>query len=170
MEEFITTTFNKIRIGTINGLKEFYRLFMPYMICLFIGIAFIRLFLLLKQNNYSDIIAYGEKIIALIGSLAVLTFTYADTFEPSEKKDVRKIGEYFLKSFLYFVIGLIFTIGLYEALIKPTFPSGLPSILLLFFLLAQIIMFILFWIGFVMLIISAFHLGIGIYKLYCKLA
>ncbi len=169
MEDFIKTPFNKIRIGSINVLKKFYSRIILYMICLFIGIAFIRLFLLLKENNYSDIIAYGEKVTALIGALAVLTFTYADTFKSSEQEYIRKIGELFLKSFLYFVIGLIFTIGLYEPMIKPTYPSFVPSILLLFFLLAQIIMFILFWIGFVMLIISAYHLGIGIYKLYCRL-
>lgn len=120
----------------------------------------------MKEPNYSEIIFYGEKVATLIGALAVLTFTYAATFEDKgiERKGVREIGESFLKSFLYFVSGLILTIGLYGNLINPTYISVFPSILLLF-LLAQIVILILFLAGFVMLIISAYHLGIGIYKL-----
>lgn len=158
--EAFKETFPKARENIKIRLKAFFL----FMICFFIAFAFIRLFLLLNENNYSEIIAYGEKVTVLIGALAGLTFAYAATFESPEKKDVREIGERFLKSFLYFVIGLILTIGLYGNLIKPIYLSVFPGSLLLF-LLAQIIIFIFFWTGFVMLIISAVYLGIGIYKL-----
>lgn len=157
--------FNEMREDIINILKKFYLC----MIILFIAIAFIRLFLLLIEYNYLEIIAYGEQVTALIGALAGLTFTYAVTFDNPEKKAVREIGKHFLDSFLFFVIGLILTIGLREALSKPPtlsfFPGIFGSFLEFLFISSFIIMFILFWIGFGMLMISAAYLGIGIYKL-----
>lgn len=166
MAKFLTTTgvsvtsniskaFNDFRKDTINILKMYYR----FIICFFIAIAFIRLFLLLQEYNYDKIIAYGEKVTILIGALAALTFSYANTFENPEKKDVREIGERFLISFLYFVIGLIFSIGFREGLRNPSGLSIFPDILAF---LSYIIMFILFLTGFVMLLISAVYLGIGI--------
>ncbi len=63
-----------------------------------------------SKNWCQKIIDYGEKVTVLIGALAGLTFAYAPTFEDTKRKSaVRKIGELFLKSFLYFVIGLILT-------------------------------------------------------------
>lgn len=160
-----TEVFNNLMVHIKFRLKEFFL----FTICFLIAIAFIKLFLLLNEHNYSEIISYGGQVTALIGALAALTFTYAATFEYPEKKAIREIGEHFLKSFLYFVIGLILSTGLYETVSKPNlsfFQSILPhSFQIIYFILSVIIMFILFWIGFVMLIVSAVYLGIGIYYL-----
>ncbi|MCZ7400912.1 MAG: hypothetical protein O8C61_01670 [Candidatus Methanoperedens sp.] len=151
---------------TINILKKYYR----FIICFFITIAFIKLFLLLQEYNYSEIIAYGEKVTILIGALAGLTFAYAATFEDTEsteRKAVREIGERFLKSFLYFIIGLVFSIGFRDATSKPSGLSIFPDILVL---LSLIVMIILFFIGFALLIVSAVYLGIGIDDLTKRLS
>ncbi len=132
------------------------------MICFFIIMAFIRIFLFLKEYNYSEIVDYGQKVTVLIGALAALTFSYTNTFEQLERESVREIGERFLKSFLYFVIGLILTIGFRDAISKPPSISIFPDILNI---ISLIIMFILFWLGFAMLIVSAIHLGFGIVEL-----
>ena len=159
-KEAFKKSFNETKELTKNRLKAF----SLFMICFFIALAFIRLFLLLKENNYSEIITYGEKVTVLIGALAGLTFAYAATFEKpdTERIAVRKIGESFLKSFLYFVIGLMFSIGFRDAMSKPSGLSIFPDILAS---LSLILMFILFFSGFGMLIISAYYLGDGIYDL-----
>ncbi len=166
MVKSIKDAFNEMKEDIKKRLKWSSR----FMICLFIALAFIRLFSLLNEPDYKDIIDYGEKVTALIGALAVITFTYAGTFGYPERKDVREIGERFLNSFLYFVIGLIFSIGFKETLSKPPDLSVFPGILLRLFpgflvYLSLIIMFILFLAGLVMLIISAVYLGNGIYYL-----
>jgi|GEM_PF-2142364 len=156
-----------------ENIKKILKVFSGFIICFFIVIAFMRLFLLLKEYNYSEIIAYGEKVTILIGALAGLTFAYAATFEAresTERKAVRKIGRRFLNSFLYFVIGLILSIGFREVLSKPPDLSVFPGFLLRLFpeslVYSSIIAtFILFLIGFVMLMVSAVYLGIGIYDL-----
>ncbi|VVB85943.1 Uncharacterised protein [uncultured archaeon] len=152
-----------IKAALIDTSKKYYR----FIICFFIAIAFIRLFLLLQEYNYEKIIDYGQKVTVLIIALAALTFSYTNTFEPSERKAVREIGERLLKSFLYFVVGLIFSIGFRDATSKPPDFSIFPAILVLFSL---IIMYILFFTGLVMLIISAVHLGIGIDELTKQLS
>ena len=132
------------------------------MICFLIALAFMKLFLLFKEPNYNDIINYGERGTILIGALAGLTFSYAGACEYMERKAIRKIGERFLKSFLYFVIGLIFLIGFREPLFNPSRLSIFPEFL---DILSLIIIFILFFTGFGMLIMSAYYLGVGIYEL-----
>ena len=89
------------------------------MICFLIALAFMKLFLLFKEPNYNDIINYGERGTILIATLAILTFTYAVTFESPEKEAVREIGKNFFKSVLNFVVGLIFLIGFREPLFNP---------------------------------------------------
>ncbi|MDO8726698.1 MAG: hypothetical protein Q7J35_11580 [Candidatus Methanoperedens sp.] len=149
-----------MRKDIINILNMYYRI----TICFFIAIAFIKLFSLFAEPpNYTDIINYGERGTILIATLAILTFTYALTIDSQKEKEaVREIGKKFLNSFLYFVIGLIFSIGLRDAVTNPSSFSIFPAILVI---LSMVIMFILFFTGLVMLIISAVYLGTGIYEL-----
>ena len=148
-----------LRKDIINILNMYYRI----TICFFIAIAFIKLFSLFAEPpNYTDIINYGERGTILIATLAILTFTYAVALDSPEKEAVREIGKKFLNSFLYFVIGLIFSIGLRDAVTNPSGFSIFPAILVI---LSMVIMIILFFTGLAMLIISAVYLGTGIYEL-----
>ncbi len=167
---------NLLPLSIIHFLKNFrkysgpklkdeisFQLYKYYFIIIYfvIVIAFIKLFTLLvpKEQNLEPIISYGEKITILIATLALLTFTYASVLEHPEKKAVRKSGEYFLKSVLTFVSGMIFLLGLRDALFNPSNGFGLPGIL---FIISLIITFILFFSGFAMLILSAYFLAKGI--------
>jgi hypothetical protein len=163
MVKSIKAAFNVFRKELIDISKWQY----SYWIYILIVMAFIRLFVLLKEYNYSEMIDYGQKVTVLIGALAALTFSYTNTFEPSEREPVRKIGERFLKSLLYFVVGLIFSIGFRDALSKPYVHSIFPDIIVI---LSFIIMIILFLVGFAMLIASAVYLGFGINELTKQLS
>ncbi|MCX9024525.1 MAG: hypothetical protein OIN85_00350 [Candidatus Methanoperedens sp.] len=164
------TNFSKTHSDEIAKLKRDISdsLYMGYflMILLFIAEAFIKLFLLLNPNkepDYESIISFGERGTILIATLALLTFTYALALDNNtEKKEaVRKSGEYFLKSVLNFVIGLLFLIGFRDILTKP--PSntfGLPD-----FVIASpffIGMLVLIFGGLAMLILSALYLAQGL--------
>jgi hypothetical protein len=169
MVKSVKDAFNKMREYIQNRLIAFSRI-SRNIVCFLIVLAFIKLFSLLIEPDYKDIIDYGEKVTALIGASAALVFTYAATLEGQEKKVIREIGKRFLDSFLYFVIGLILSIGFREILSSPpnlsVFSDNLlRSFLEIYFFLVFIIMLILFLIGFVLLMLSAVHLGIGIYDL-----
>lgn len=116
----------------------------------------------MKEYDYERIIDYGQKVAVLIIALAALTFSYTNTFESPEREPIRETGKRFLKSFLYFVVGLIFSVGFRDAMSKPYDSSIFPDVLVL---LSLIVMLILFLTGFAMLIISAVYLGIGIDEL-----
>jgi hypothetical protein len=152
----------KLKRGISDSLYRTYFL----LILLFIATAFMKLFLLLapnKEPDYESIISFGERGTILIATVAVLTFTYALTFDNNtEKKEaVRKSGEYFLNSVLNFVIGLIFSIAYRDSLYKPpSITFGLPVFVIAF--LYIIGMLVLFFGGLAMLILSAIYLTKGL--------
>lgn len=147
----------KLKTEIIEILYRYYFI----LIGLFIAIAFLKLFLLLKEPDYEYILYFGERGTILIATLALLTFAYASVLDYPEKEAVRKSGKYFLKSVLNFVIGLIFSIGFRDVLTRP--PSNtfdLPDFVIVFpFYIA---VFVLLFSGLAMLILSAFYLTKGI--------
>lgn len=79
-------------------------------------------FSLLAPNNpnFNYFFPIGEKVIILIATISILTFTYALTLEYPKKEVVANSGKYFFKSVLYFIIGMILLIGLRNNLNNPT--------------------------------------------------
>ena len=117
---------------------------------------------LLASNNpdFNNIIKFGEKGIILMATISILTFTYAMTLEYPKKNVVVNSGKCFLKSVLYFIIGMILLIGFRKKLDNPsTNKLGLPEFV---FDIEIISMLILFFIGFVILLISAYSFAKGI--------
>ena len=162
----ITNFLKNVRKNPAN--EEFkkeiiYILYRYYFILIyfFITIAFLKLFILLKEPDYESVIYFGERGTILIATFALLTFAYASVLDYPEKEAVRKSGEYFLKSVLNFVIGLIFLIGFRDVLTRP--PSNtfdLPDFVIV--LPFYIAMFVLLFSGLAMLILSASYLTKGI--------
>ncbi len=162
----ISKAFNDTKNRIKNGLNMYYFI----TICFFIFFAFMRLFLLFQEPDYKAIIDYGERGTILIATLAILTFAYAVALELPEREKITKIGKYFLKSVLNFVIGLIFLLGFSESWKKPPDLSVFPGILFSLFpsilvILSLIVMLIFLFAGLGMLILSAFYLGRGLYGL-----
>jgi nitric oxide reductase large subunit len=87
-----------------------------------IGFAMLYFFSLLAPNNpnFNYFFPIGEKVIILIATISILTFTYALTLEYPKKEVVANSGKYFFKSVLYFIIGMILLIGLRNNLNNPT--------------------------------------------------
>ena len=118
-------------------------------------------FSLLGPNNpeFDNFIPIGEKVIILIATISILTFTYALTLEYPKKEVVANIGKYFFKSVLHFIIGMILLIGLRNNLDNPSNKLGLPEFVIDFGIICD---YILFFIGFVILLISAYSFAKGI--------
>ena len=126
-----------------------------------IGFAMLYFFSLLGPNNpeFNNFIPIGEKVIILIATISILTFTYALTLEYPKKEVVANSGKYFFKSVLYFIIGMILLIGLRNNLDNPTNNFGLPEFV---FDISIVFTLILFLSGFVLLLISAYSFAKGI--------
>ena len=166
--EIIITDFNKkIEIfkylisPEIKKLESDLRKYYFILIYFFIGFAMLYFFSLLGPNNpeFDNFIPIGEKVIILIATISILTFTYALTLEYPKKEVVANIGKYFFKSVLHFIIGMILLIGLRNNLDNPTNNFGLPEFV---FDISTVFTLILFLSGFVLLLISAYSFAKGI--------
>ena len=144
----------------IDDVNKILELWVFTIIYFFIATAFSKLFIMMlsEDPDFQSIILYGERIAILIATMAVLTFTYAVALE-QEKSIIIKSGKYFLKSFLNFIIGMIFLIGFRDVLINPSNVLHVPDFV---FDLSIILTFIFMLSGFVMHILSAFFLASGI--------
>lgn len=131
-------------------------------IFLFVIFAIVNIFMLLKEPNYDKIIQIGERVALFLATTALLTFKYASALDSEKKKDIIDSGKYFFKSFLYFIIGMIFSIGFRKSL---TDPSSIMLSFLPLFDLAIITMFLLWIIGFFLLIASGYFFVRGIMSL-----
>jgi len=133
-----------------------------------VGFAMLYFFSLLGPNNpeFDNFIPIGERVIILIATISILTFTYALTLESPKKEVVANSGKYFFKSVLYFIIGIILLIGLRNNLENPTNNFGLPEFV---FDISNVFTLILFLSGFVLLLISAYFFTRGITDLFKSL-
>jgi uncharacterized protein YacL len=166
--EKIISDFNK-KIEKLNysispetkKLKSHLRKCYFIIIYFLIGFAMLYFFSLLGPNNpeFNNFIPIGEKVIILIATISILTFTYALTLEYPKKEVVANSGKYFFKSVLYFIIGMILLIGLRNNLDNPTNNFGLPEFV---FNISTVFTLILFLSGFVLLLISAYSFAKGI--------
>lgn len=145
----------------VKNLKDWLDKYHFIIIYIIILISFMKLFLLIfsKEPDFQSIVSYGERGTILISTLAILTFTYALCLEYAERYSVIKSGKYFLKSVLNFALGIIFSIGFRDSVINPTNIFGLPTIIFVFTI---IIIYIFFFSGLSMLLLSAYFLVIGL--------
>jgi hypothetical protein len=97
---------------------------------MFVVVAIVNLFSLMlpPAPDFNEIINIGERGALFLAVITGLVFTYADALDSSKKYDIINSGESFFKSFLIFVIGMIFSIGFRKALINSTNSIGLQSL------------------------------------------
>lgn len=153
---------NSQTVKLIDRIRFWLNAYYFILIFFFIFLAFLKLFALIvsKEANFTSIISYGERGTILIATLVILTFTYAAALE--NRDTVIRSGEYFLKSLLNFVVGMLFLTGFKDYLINPTNVLGLSNIIFNF----SIFLISLFFLsGFVMLILSALFLVLGLMHL-----
>ncbi len=130
-------------------------------IYLFIGLAMLYLSSLIVTHNpdFDYVIEIGEKVIILIATISILTFTYALTLEYPKKEVVLNSGKYFFKSVLDFIMGMILLIGFRKYLDNPSNKLGLPEFVFDIVINSGIIFL---FIGFIILLISAYYFAKGI--------
>lgn len=135
---------------------------------LFAVVAILQIFLLILPStpNFNELINIGERGALFLAVITGLVFTYADALDSSKKNDIIKSGESLFKSFLIFVIGMIFSIGLRKSLMNPTNALGLPELVLYF---ADIAMLLLFIISLLTIIVSGYFFAIGMTGLLASL-
>lgn len=111
---FIITYFKKNLNKIIGFFKGVYYPTISFVIYIFLAFGF--LILIIKtafSENFEVLIEIAQMGAIITATLAVLTFTYALTFDNYTlhshiKKDVINTGKYFYLSCLNFIIGIIF--------------------------------------------------------------
>ena len=142
-------------------LKSLLRTCYFIIIYLFIGSAVLYIFSLIATHNpnFKNIIETGERVSILIATISILTFTYALTLEYPKKKVVVNSGKHFFKSVLNFIMSMILLIGIRKNLDNPPNTFGLPEFVIDMEIISTLI---LFFVGFVILLISAYFFAKGI--------
>ncbi len=144
--------------------NKIYKYYFFLIVYLFAVVAVFKVILLIVSvkpptPDFKESIDIGERGALFLAVITGLVFTYADALDSSKKKDIIKSGEAFFKSFLTFIIGMIFSIGLRSALMNPTNPLGLSES---FLYVAGIATFLLFLIALITILISGAYFAIGI--------
>ena len=149
---------------TRDNVKRWLSYYYFAIVYLLIIAAFLKLSIMVASNepDYEYIISFGERCTILIATLSVLTFTYAAVLEDPKKDVTIQTGKYFFRAVLNFVIGIIFLIGFRDVLTNQSNMFGLPDSVYKFTIVMTIV---LFFSGFVMLILSAYYLAFGITRL-----
>lgn len=112
-------------IKKIRSIKELFEYYYKIIIFLFIFFAILNIFLLFRKPNYDEIIKIGERVAIFLATTTMLTFTYALALDPPEnKKYVIESAKYLFKSFLYFIIGMVFSIESIKFLTNPSNDFG----------------------------------------------
>ena len=138
-------------------------LYHAQLIAIYLLVVFANVMLLIKiispDESLDSVIPYVEKTAIIVATIAILTFTYSMTLEYPKKKQVMKSGEYFLKSFLNYIIGIIFVIGLKDGLFNSVNFFNLPEQV---YYIHLRLLFIFYLGGIIMLIASAYFFAVGI--------
>lgn len=151
---FRITHFEKKLMKIIEFFENVYYTSIPIVIYLFLIAGFLILLLkTISTGNFKDLIEIAQIGIILTATLAILTFTYALTFDDYKKKPVIYAGKYFFLSCLNFMIGIILLTGFGEAFKHATeYNDVLRSVINGIFLI----------ISFIILVLSAAYFASGI--------
>lgn len=138
-----------------RDLNERFKFSFSVLMNLFIFVAIMNIFILILSptSDYDKIIDIGERGSLFLVAITGLTFTYASALGTTKNKDLIKSGEYLLKSFLIFVIGMVFSISLRKPLMNPSNTLGLPEI---YDLVSLIITVLLMTISLIIIIVSGY--------------
>ena len=112
-----------------------------------------------SNPDYQSITYFAINGTIVSATLALLTFTYALVLEPPIKREIIKIGENFLMSTLFFIIGII-SLNLAKEILNNTETFNSSDL---------VAYFTLFGGGFLILIASACYFAIGISILLYKI-
>lgn len=110
-------TFEKIK----NLIFNIFYVIINLTIYFALSVAIVSLFIEIVSptRDVKTIISIAEEGTIITATLALLTFTYALAIESKESKDdIIKIGKYFLRSTLYFIVGIIFLTWFGEIITK----------------------------------------------------
>ena len=116
----------------------------------------------LPNPNYQYIISFGINGTIVSATLALLTFTYALVLDYPIRRDIISIGKIFLRSTLFFIIGII-SLNVVKEMMDSSEKFASPD------LIAEFTVFFLFYGGFLLLIVSASLFAVGISKLLFKI-
>ncbi len=144
--------------ATVELKKELNRRFeisFSMLMNVFVFLAIVKIFVLIYSSNpdFYYIIDIGEKATLFVVAVTGLAFTYAAALDYPKKERIIESGEYFLRSFLTFVIGMVFSIGIKQALMSPSNSSYFPGPLAV---VAVFGLFLFFIISLVLLIVSGY--------------
>jgi hypothetical protein len=142
--------------ATVEFKRELSKLsqrFFSWTMNTFILLAILNIFLMIlsPSPDFDKIINIGERGALFLVAITGLTFTYADALESPKKESIIKSGEYLFKSFLLFVVGMVFSINLRRALINPINTWGMPDLI---FNYNNILILLLFLTSLVIIIVS----------------
>lgn len=116
----------------------------------------------LPNPNYQYIISFGINGTIVSATLALLTFTYALVLDYPIRRDIISIGKIFLRSTLFFIIGII-SLNVVKEMMDNSEKFASPD------LMAEFTVIFLFFGGFLLLILSASLFAVGISKLLFKI-
>ncbi len=173
-KDFIVNEAHKADL--IGDLKKRLKISFSLMMNLFVFLAIGNIFLLILSPtpDFANIINIGENVTLFLVAITGLVFTYAAALGTSRNKGIIKSGEYFLKSFLIFVVGMVFSIGLKKGLMPPytgiIYLSKVFSLLEPIFIFALYLTFLFFFIALVILIVSGYFFVKGITVLWDSMA
>lgn len=145
-----------------NKIYKYYFFIIMYIFVVVAVLKIISLIVSPSTPDFKESIEIGERGALFIAVITGLAFTYADAlddFDSSKKNEIIRSGEAFFKSFLTFIIGMIFSIGIRSALMNTTNPFGLPETVLYF---EVILMLVLFIVSLITILISGGYFAIGI--------
>lgn len=152
----------------IGDLKKHLKFSFSLVMNLFVfyAIANILLLILPPTPDFANIINIGENVTLFLVAITGLVFTYAAALGTSRNKDIIKSGEYLLKSFLLFVVGMAFSIGLKKGLMPPytgiIYLSKVFSLLEPIFIVGLYLTLFLFLIALIIIIISGYFFVKGV--------
>lgn len=116
----------------------------------------------LPNPNYQYIISFGINGTIVSATLALLTFTYAQVLDYPIRRDIISIGKFFLRSTLFFIVGIIF-LNVAKEMMDNSEKFASPD------LIAEFAVYFLFFGGLLLLILSASLFAVGISKLLFKI-
>lgn len=165
-KDFIVNEAHKANL--IEDLKKRLKLsfYMIMVLFVFSPIAYLFLLILSPAPDFANIINIGESVTLFLVAITGLVFTYAVALEAPRNEEIIKSGEYLLRSFLLFVVGMVFSIGTRRGLMPPytgvNYISMAPSLLEPIFIFGLYLTLLLFFIALIITFISGYFFVKGI--------
>ena len=139
--------------------EDIYYYLIYFIVYIFLSVGVIILAIrTMFRDNFEELIEIAQMGAILTATLAMLTFTYATTFDYNvktigDKKNLIHAGKYFYKSCLNFIIGIILITGFGEAFIHSIENNDM---------LRLVINGIFIFFSFIILIYSIVYFAVGI--------